>query len=203
MNDLQDLWQQEEKTNAVLDELLRSHSFEHGTQSSPLLKLKKNLFIHLIYAIVITLGYGVLIFFFPYWQTQACLLLLIGFNLWAMANAFQLYISIAPDMSQNNVLDYLKSHYNAFKEWQKQSLRVALWVYPFAAAGGFMLGGIMGSGKTPEEFLMNYKIQIALAITIVVLVPLSYLLAKWMTRVAFGVYVDQLKERIGELEREG
>jgi hypothetical protein len=88
-------------------------------------------------------------------------------------------------------------------EWQKQSMRVALWLYPFAAAGGFMLGGIVGSGKTPEAFLMNYKIQIALAITIIVLVPLSYLLAKWMTRVAFGVYVDQLKERIDELEREG
>lgn len=203
MNDLQDLWQQEEKTNGVLDELLRSRSYEHHTQSSPLYKLKKNLFIHLIYAIVITLGYGVLIYFFPYWQTQACLLLLIGFNLWAMAKAYQLYISIDPDMSRNNVLSYLKSHHSAFMEWQKQSLRVAFWLYPFAAAGGFMLGGIVGSGKTPDAFMMDYKIQIALAITIVVLVPLSYLLAKWMTRVAFGVYVDQLKERIDELEREG
>jgi hypothetical protein len=131
------------------------------------------------------------------------MLLLIGFNLWAMVKAYRLYITIDPDMSRHNVLAYLKSHYNAFMEWQKQSMRVALWLYPFAAAGGFMLGGIVGSGKTPEAFLMNYKIQIALAITIIVLVPLSYLLAKWMTRVAFGVYVDQLKERIDELEREG
>jgi hypothetical protein len=77
---------------------------------------------------------------------------------------------------------------------------VALWVYPFAATGGFMLGGTVGSEKTVEVFMGDYRVLIALAIMLVVLVPLSYWLAKWMTRVAFGKYVQQIKERIDELE---
>lgn len=114
-------------------------------------------------------------------------MLLIGFNLWAMAKAYHLYISFNPDMSRNNVLAYLKSYHSAFMQWQKQSRRATLWLYPFAAADGFLHGVILVSGKTPEAFMMDYKIQIAFAINIVVLVPLSYLLAKLMTRVAFGV----------------
>jgi ABC-type nitrate/sulfonate/bicarbonate transport system permease component len=120
-----------------------------------------------------------------------------------MVKAYGLYKNIDLNLTQDNVLTELKKQYDAFTEWKKQSLRVALFVYPFAAAGGFMLGGTIGSGKTIEVFMSNYWVLIALVISILVLVPLSYLLAKWMTKVAFGKFIDQLKERIDELETEG
>jgi len=203
MKDLNEIWGQDDTQKDVLQEMLQNKSFTKGSLHSPLAKLKKNLFIHIIYAVVITLGYAFVIYYFSFWQVQACILLLIGFNFWAMSSAYRLYKNVDLDLTHDNVLTELKKHYFAFSDWQKQSMRVALFIYPFAGAGGFMLGGAIGSGKTPEAFMSDYRIMIALVITIVVLVPLAYWLSKWMYRVAFGTYIAQLKESIAELEREG
>jgi hypothetical protein len=203
MKDLNEIWGQDDTQKDVLQEMLQNKSFTKGSLHSPLAKLKKNLFIHIIYAVVITLGYAFVIYYFSFWQVQACILLLIGFNFWAMSSAYRLYKNVDPDLTHDDVLTELKKHYFAFSDWQKQSMRVALFIYPFAGAGGFMLGGAIGSGKTPEAFMSDYRIMIALVITIVVLVPLAYWLSKWMYRVAFGTYIAQLKESIAELEREG
>jgi hypothetical protein len=202
MKDLKQIWKDESNGADMLDQILKSKSFKKAGENSPLLKLKRNLAIHLGYAVIITLAYALIIYYFPYWQVQACMLLLIIFNLWAMQKAYHLYKNINPNPAEHNVLEELKNHHNSFSEWQKQSLRVALFVYPFALSGGFMLGGTVGSGKSVEEFMSKGSVLIALIIAIIVLVPLSYLLAKWMTRVAFGKYIDQLKERIDELENE-
>jgi hypothetical protein len=200
MNDLKELWKENGNGTDMLQQVLQSKSFKKQGLHSPLAKLKRNLTIHLVYAVVITMGYALLIYYFPIWQVQACMLLLIVFNLWAMIKAWGLYQQVALSTEATNVLTALKKVHSMFKEWEKQSLRVALWVYPFAATGGFMLGGTVGSEKTVEVFMGDYRVLIALAIMLVVLVPLSYWLAKWMTRVAFGKYVQQIKERIDELE---
>jgi uncharacterized membrane protein YhdT len=203
MNDLKQIWEQDTNGADMLEQMLKSKSFTRSAIQTPLVKLKRNLALHIGYAIAITLGYAWVIYYFPLWQVQACMLLLITFNLWGIVKSYDLYKNINLEMSDANVLAELKKHYHAFSEWKRQSLRAALWVYPFAAAGGFMLGGTVGSGKPVEVFMASPFILIALAIMIVILVPLGYWLAKWMTKVAFGKYVDQLKERIDELEREG
>jgi uncharacterized membrane protein YhdT len=203
MNDLKQIWEQDTNGADMLEQMLKSKSFTRSAIQTPLVKLKRNLALHIGYAIAITLGYAWVIYYFPLWQVQACMLLLITFNLWGIVKSYDLYKNINLEMSDANVLAELKKHYNAFSEWKRQSLRAALLVYPFAAAGGFMLGGTVGSGKPVEVFMASPFILIALAIMIVILVPLGYWLAKWMTKVAFGKYVDQLKERIDELEREG
>jgi hypothetical protein len=202
MNDLKQIWKDGGNSADMLEKILQSRSFKKASEKSPLSILKRNLAIHLVYAVIITLAYAFIIYYFPYWQVQACMLLLIVFNFWAMHTSYNLYKGINLNVSEYNVLQDLKYHYHAFTQWQKLSLRVALFVYPFALAGGFMLGGTIGSGKGVEEFMSKGPVLIALVISIIVLVPLSYLLAKWMTRVAFGKYVDQLKERIDELENE-
>jgi hypothetical protein len=202
MNDLKQIWEAEGDGADMLEQMLQTRSFKQAGLKTPLSKLKRNLAFHLAYAVIITVGYGLIIYYFPYWQVQGCLLLLIAFNIWAMVKAYDMYKNIDLDLTENNVLGELKKYYRTFKEWEKQSLRVALFVYPFAAAGGFMLGGTVGSGKPVEMFMSDYRVVIALMVALLILVPLSYLLAKWMTRVAFGKYVDQLKKRIDELEAE-
>ncbi len=202
MKDLNEIWGQDDKQQDLLQEMLQNKSFTTGSIHSPLSKLRKNLFIHMIYALVITLAYAFVIYYFPYWQVQAIMLLLIGFNLWALLNAYRLYKNVDLDLTRDNVLTELKKHYTAFSDWQKQSMQVALFIYPFAGAGGFMLGGSVGSGKTPEAFMNDYRILIALVITLAVLVPLCFYMAKWMNKVAFGKHIAQLKERIAELEKE-
>jgi hypothetical protein len=203
MNELKEIWQQDPNGGDLLEQMLQNKTFRHANIHTPLAKLKRNLAIHIGYAVIITIGYALIIFYFAFWQVQACLFLLIIFNLWAMATSYRLYKSIKPGITGTNVLNDLKKHYHTFMEWEKQSMRAGLLVYPFAAAGGFMLGGSLGSGKSPEIWLSDTRILLIMGIVVAVLVPLGYLLAKWMTKVAFGRYVLQLKERIDELEAEG
>jgi hypothetical protein len=202
MNDLKELWKENGNGTDILQQLLHSQAYKKQSFHTPLAKLKRNLAINLVYAVVITIGYAWLIYYFPIWQVQACMLLLIAFNLWAMNKAWELYHQVQLNLDDANVLASLKKVHHTFSAWEKQSLRTALWVYPFAATGGFMLGGTVGSGKAVEVFMNDSRVLIALLVTLVILVPLSYLLAKWMTRVAFGKYVQQIKERITELEGE-
>jgi hypothetical protein len=203
MNELREIWQQEPGNADLLEQMLQNKTFRHGNFQTPLAKLKRNLAIHIGYAAIITIGYALIIFYFAFWQVQACMVLLIAFNLWAMVTSYTLYQNIDLNLSGTNVLNELKKHYHAFMEWEKQSMRAGLMIYPFAAAGGFMLGGAVGSGKSPEVWLSDSRIMIIMAIVVMVLVPLGYLVAKWMTSVAFGRYVVQLRERINELEAEG
>ena len=155
----------------------------------------------MVMGVIITLGYGLLIFYFPYWQVQLGLLIVSAFNIWIMLASYRLYNSIDPTLSQGNVLQTLKMHHQQFTAWFKQQLRMAVFIYPVAAAAGFMLGGAVGSGKDVGAFLSKPFVWVALAICVAVLVPLGLLLAKYMNRKAFGRYVDELKEHIDELER--
>ena len=203
MNELKDIWHQEPNGGDLLEQMLQNKTFRQANIQTPLAKLKRNLAIHIGYAAIITIGYALIIYYFAFWQVQACMYLLIIFNLWAMITSYKLYKNIDLNLTGTNVLNELKKHYHAFMEWEKQSMRAGLMIYPFAAAGGFMLGGAVGSGKSPEVWLSDSRIMIIMAIVVMVLVPLGYLVAKWMTKVAFGRYVFQLKERIDELEAEG
>ncbi len=203
MKDLKQLWQEERNGAEMLEQILVSESYKKPADKSPLAKLKTNLAIHIGYALIITVAYALVVFHFPYWQIQGCILLLIVFNLWAIKKAYELYKNIDPNLWEHNVLQELKSHHHAFTEWEKQSLRVTLFVYPFAIAGGFMLGGTIGMGNTLEAFLAKDMVVPMLLITTILFIPVGYLLTKWFTKIAFGIYVEQLKARIDELENEG
>lgn len=203
MNDLQEIWQQEANGGELLDELLQNKTFRQSSFQTPLSKLKKNLAVQTWYAAIITVGYLLIIFFFTIWQVQACLLLLVGFNLWAMAKSYSLYKTIDLDIAQANVLTELKKHHHAFKGWEKQSMQAGLLIYPFAAAGGFMLGVSVSSGISPEIWLSDQRKLVMMVVVVAILVPLGYLAAKWMNKVIFGRYINQLSDRINELEAEG
>jgi hypothetical protein len=203
MNELKEIWQDEPMGGDLLEKMLQNKTFLQSNFTPPLAKLKRNLAIHLGYAVVITLGYALIIYYFNFWQVQACLFLLILFNLWAIRKSYVLYKNIDLNLTDSTVLNELKKHDRAFTEWEKQSMRAGLMIYPFAAAGGFMLGGSVGSGKSPELWLSDTRILIIMGLVILILVPIGYLLAKWMTKVAFGKYVAQIRERINELEAEG
>lgn len=182
------------------DDLLATGAYKSRKQVAPLEKLKTNLAISLGFGAVITLGYALLIFFFPFWQVQLALLICIAFNLWVIAKAWKIYASIQTDLGQADVLHTLIMHRDQFRIWFRQQMRYALFVYPVAAAGGYLLGGAIGSGKPIAEFMSHPFVIIMLFVSIIILVPLSYWLAKWMNKVAFGKYVDQLEKRIEELQ---
>jgi ABC-type nitrate/sulfonate/bicarbonate transport system permease component len=199
---LQEMWNSPETKGDMLDAMLEQKQFLHHPSKGPLEKLRSNLVKNISIAVILTLGYACLIFYFPYWQIQVGLLITICLNLALMWQAYEQYKNIAPALSSGNVLQTLKHIHASFKKMFRQQERTALLVYPVACAAGFMLGGVIGWGKSVEAFMGAAKAQIALAICIVVLVPIGYYLAKWMNKVKFGKYIDQIKEHIDALERE-
>jgi hypothetical protein len=202
--DLQEYWKEPEVKEDALDQLLaKGTSLLHKQSKGPLQKLRRNLLLNMAYGVIITLGYGVIIYMFPIWQVQMGILVCIVFNFWLLKNALEFYNNIDPDFASGNVLQSISSHYHYFKKWCRQQEKVALFVYPVAATAGFMLGGVVGSGKTVNEFMGKPVVLIALLIALIILVPCCFFLARWMNKVAFGKYIDQLKANMDALEKEG
>lgn len=63
----------------------------------------------------------------------------------------------------------------------------------------YVLGGVSGSEKLVEAFLYNPKILIALAVTILIFVPVCYYGARWMFNHAYGKHLKRLKTTIDNL----
>lgn len=99
----------------------------------------------------------------------------------------------------NSLKQELQKNYNGFKNWWKLQQKVGLFVYPIAAAGGFITGGFWGSGKSVDAFLYNPKMLTILLITVLVLVPICYFAANWMFNYAYGKHLKKLKMLIDDL----
>ncbi|MEO6547740.1 MAG: hypothetical protein ABIN94_07055 [Ferruginibacter sp.] len=186
-----------------LSALLQTASLSKLPSNSPLEKLKKNLLYNMILAVVICLVYVAIILYFHIWQAQVAIGITLVFSLWALSTAFTVYRKINSSISYATpLLDELKRHHGYISAWMKTQQQVALFIYPVSAAGGFMLGGVAGSGKPVEVFMSKPLVWIALLIAIAVLVPACHYLAKWMCKQAFGKHLDALSKNIAELELE-
>jgi hypothetical protein len=186
-----------------LSSLMKTSRLSKFSSHNPLEKIKRNLLINMIWAVLICLLYVVVIFYFRIWQVQLCMGLVLGFSLWALYTAFVQYKKIDSSiMPGNPVLDELKRHYLSITGWMNTQQRVALFIYPVSAAGGFMLGGVSGSGKPVEVFMTKPAVVVALLIAIAVLVPACWYLTKWMFKISFGKHLKSLKENIDALQEE-
>lgn len=199
--DIQNTWNNIENEDDAFNKILKSKGYQNKPTKHPLLKLKSKLIHSLYWAAIITIFYSVLLFFIHDWIPVATLLLMIAFNVWLTIISVRLYNKIPGVISpEKNLKQVLEQQYQSFVDWQKQQEKVALFVYPFATAGGFILGGTLGAGKPLEYLVHKTAIQIAFPITILVLVPVCYYLAKWMFKIAYSKDLKQLKSMIAELE---
>lgn len=183
--------------------LLKPSRLSGITSNHPLEKIKRNLRINMIWAVVLCALYIFLIFRFPIWQVQLCVAVVLLFTLWALYTAYAQYKQMNSHVSpMNAVLDELKRHYQSINHWMRTQQLVALFIYPISATGGFMLGGVSGSGKSVASFISKPPVLIALLIALAVLVPACWFLTKWMFRYSFGKHMKKLKENIDALEAE-
>ncbi len=198
--DIENTWQQSGASDDILNKLLRQKDFTNLQSKLPLKKLKRNLLIGMFWAIFITLLYISLFFFINLWQVYIALSILIIFNLWIMIDTWKLYKNTNENITPTNSLkEELQKNYTGFQKWWKLQQKAGLFVYPIAAAGGFILGGFWGSGKSVDAFLYNPRIITFLAITVAILVPICYYAAKWMFNYAYGKHLKKLKTLIDEL----
>ena len=96
----------------------------------------------------------------------------------------------------------LKRHFDSISNWIRIQKRMVLFIYPISAASEFMLGGVIGSGKSVETFMNKPVVILALFITILILMPAASYTAKWLFKKSFGKHLDDLKENIDSLEEE-
>jgi hypothetical protein len=201
---LEKQWQHiNEQGDDDLATLMNNPQLNKLTSQQPLQKIKNNLLINMAWGIAIAICYILILIFFPFWQVRLCIGIVFLFTLWAVGTAYTQYKSIQPFVSsQNSLLAEMKRHHASMMQWMKTQQSVALFIYPISTAGGFMLGGVEGSGKSVEFFMSKPIVQISLVICIAVLVPLAYWLAKWLFNKSFGKHLKTLGENIEELSRE-
>jgi hypothetical protein len=197
---LEQVWQQNSGRDDDLNKLLEKGDFSKLQSRLPLKKLKSNLLIGIVWAILITTGYIVVLFLFSIWQVSVSLGVLIVFNTLIMLDSWKLYKKTPATITPSNSLkEELTAHYNSFQRWWAVQQKISLFVYPIAIAGGFILSGVLGSGKPVETFLYNSKMLGILGITMIVMVPLCYFSARWMFNYAYGKHLKKLKSTINEL----
>ncbi|MBZ5857855.1 hypothetical protein [Flavihumibacter profundi] len=199
--DKQNTWQSWQPKDDDLDRLL-SPGFANRLQPNhPLMKLKRNLFINIIWGIVITLAYFFVIISTSVWPVQLALAITSMYNIIILVQAVHLYRSIKMEISSTeSVLEVLKKHYIGISAWSRMQLKLAIGVYPIAAAGGYIYGGILSSGRTLEELMAQHLFAWLLPVIVIILVPIGHYCAKWMFRKSFGVYLDMLKATIDSME---
>ncbi|GAO42824.1 hypothetical protein [Flavihumibacter petaseus] len=196
-------WNDWQPVDDDLDRLLQPGFTRRTQPQQPLLKLKKALRNNLFWSLGITLMYIILMVYFQFWEIQLALFVTSLFNGWLMWSAWKLYRQIDKTIeSQAPLLETLKMHHSEISRWGRVQLKLALLVYPFSVAGGYLLGGIVATGLPVDALMSQKRFFWALPVTIIVLVPVSYLLARWLFRAAFGVHLDRLSENIRELESE-
>ncbi len=166
------------------------------SSKDPLVKLRRNLLAGAIMGILIACGYIAVLVKFPVWQVFVCIGIVFLFTVWASVKSLVLYRQLSRSIPENSLLQELKNHYQKVKQWMALQQQVGLFIYPVSAAGGFMIGGSVGAGKSINEIMQKPVILIALVITLLILVPLCFYLAKWMSKKAFGKYAEQLKQHI-------
>lgn len=194
-------WQDWNPEDADLSRLLTPGRIQRIQPAHPLMKLKKALLMNMIWGILILVFYIFIIGIFPYWPIFLTIVLTIAFTVYVLLKAWKLYWSIQTTVSATRpVLAELRMHHREISDWGRVQQKLGLLVYPLAAAGGYLSGGILGSGKTIAELMTKPIFVYALPFTILVLVPVCYWLAKWMFNRSFGKHLRSLEGIIKSLE---
>lgn len=199
--DIEKSWNDLKPEDQDWDNLVKVSLSKNREPLDPLFKLRRSLKMNIGYAILICILYIAAITYFTLPVFRITMILMLGFTAWGFITAIREYKSIEPGISTNrSLLEDMERHYYSITHWIKTQERVALFFYPIGAVGGFIMGGVIGSGKTVDEFMSKPFVIIALIIILIVLVPACYYLAKWMNKKAFGDHLVKLKENIDQLK---
>jgi uncharacterized membrane protein YqjE len=197
--DIEQVWKGHQAETGGLPQLQNIGQLRSSNQNNPLKKMRKLLVQNIIAVTFCIAFYVAIIYFFSFWQIRVLIAITLIFTLWALATAWQFYRSVNETVSANNLLAELKRNRDALNSWMRIHMRVAVLVYPFSAAGGYLWGGVLGSGKNVSAFMSKPIAAWALIASIIILTPLGYLAGKWMFKKTFGKVITQLDENIASL----
>jgi len=166
----------------------------------PALELKRALGITLGFSIVFFILFFALIFMFDHSLIKLFTGLVAGAYFFFIGYTYltlkqvTLQLNQAFDASLKTSLE--KIHQIVFQSIRLEE-KAALFIYPLSITAGFMMG--LSAGNNFEEDIQDPTTLIVLAISIAVLTPACYFLAKWMYKVSYDKYLAQLKKLIDEM----
>jgi hypothetical protein len=167
----------------------------------PVQKLKNAYLWTTGFSIAFLIAFIVLFLLFDEWIVKVGLIFMITSYIFFFATNFSMYrkvnVVLPIDQSLKKVLEHTYQFITQNIRFQE---RVGLFIYPFAAASGFLMGGSAGSGNV-GKMLEAKEVVIIMLVTSVVLTPMGFYLTRWMYNVSYGKCLKELKERIDELER--
>lgn len=167
----------------------------------PVQKLKNAYLWTTGFSFVFLMCFVILFFLFDETIVKAGLVFMIASYIFFFAANFSMYrkvnVVLPIDQSLKRVLEHTHQFITENIRFQE---RVALFIYPLAAASGFLMGGSAGSGNV-QKMLEAKEVIITMIVTSIVLTPLAFYLTRWMYKVSYGKCLIELKERIDELEK--
>ncbi len=101
------------------------------------------------------------------------------------------------DLSLKNTLKQVYDNTMSTLAFQRKS---SLFIYPLAATAGFLMG--LAAEKDAAMMMQKWQVQVILLISIIILTPSCYYLARWMEKVSYGKYLHQLRNLIAQFEKE-
>jgi hypothetical protein len=175
---------------------------EKGRSRHPVIKLRNSLFLTLIFSVVFLFTFVVLIFLFDHWLVKFFIGTIIAAYVFFTVYNYRAYRAVKAQMA-NAFAGSLKSALQSIHDCVYRSIRfqekAALFIYPFSVTAGFMMG--LAEHNNFDEDIQNIKIIAALLIAILILTPLSYYAARWMYKITYDKYLDQIKKLSEELDR--
>lgn len=201
--DLREAWKKLEEEHLEKPSIWKAVEHPEKSRSKhPVIRLKKSLETTLVFAVVFLLMFVVLIFLFDPWLVKLFIGIVIGAYVFFTWYNYITYLNLKLQW-QKALEGSLKAalqniHSVVYKSIRFQE-KASLFIYPFSAIAGFMMG--LSIHQNFEEDIRDTRIIVIMFIVAAVLTPLCYYLAKWMYKISYDKYLNQLQSLIHEIDK--
>ncbi len=200
--DLHEAWKKLEEEH--LEKPANWKTVEHPEKSRskhPVIRLKKSLETTLVFAVVFLVLFIVLIFIFDPWLVKLFIGIIIGAYVFFTWYNYITYRDLNLQWQQafeGSLKSALQNIHSIIYKSIRFQEKAALFIYPFSVMAGYMMG--LSEYNNFEQDIQETRVLIALLIAIIILTPACYYLAKWMYKISYDKYLDQLKKLIEEMD---
>lgn len=196
---LQEIWKATLPSTENLPSINGMENLDFKGLKNPLMQVKKRLKQSIIWSAVFALFYIPILLYFRVWQIQLFIGIPFLSTVWAGYSTYLFYQSFESNVSANNLLSELKRVLSIIKRLITEQSKIWIFIYPFSVIGGYILGGILRTGKTIEQLFERPIMIYVLIISVLIVSPLCYYLSKYMFKMAFGKILLQMEKLIKEL----
>jgi hypothetical protein len=174
---------------------------ERGRSKHPALRLKKSLEITLGFSVIFLILFVALFFMFSPWLVKGMIGIIIAAYIFFTWYNFITLLKLKAQLQQAFETS-LKVALQQMHDIVYQSIRfqekAALFIYPFSVMAGYMMG--LSEHNNFDQDIQDVRVLIALLIAIIILTPACYYLAKWMYKISYDKYLNQLRNLIAEMD---